>query len=268
MPESKPDAPQSVRTISAASLFGCVGVRHGFFTRHGGTSTGTYAALNCGLGSGDDRDRVTENRARAARHFELPPSSLVSVYQIHSPEVVMVNQPWAPEDAPRADAMVTDRPGVMLGILAADCAPVLLADAEARVIGAAHAGWRGALGGVVEATVAAMEKLGAMRQHIIAAVGPCIAQASYEVSDDFAPPFLQQDKDNARFFVSGKRAGKLQFDLPGYLLERLRRLGIGEAEATGQDTQADAADFFSYRRTTLRGEKDYGRLLSAIALAE
>ncbi|MEO8557733.1 MAG: peptidoglycan editing factor PgeF [Rhodospirillales bacterium] len=254
------------QTIAAANLFGCVGVRHGFFTRHGGTSAGRYASLNCGLGSGDDRIHVIENRARAARHFDLAPESLVSVYQIHSPNVIVVERPWTAEDAPRADAMVTDQTGIMLGILAADCAPVLFADAEKRVIGACHAGWRGALGGVAEATVAAMERLGAERSRIVAAVGPCIAQASYEVSDDFAAPFLKQDKDNASFFVPGKHPGKLQFDLPGYLLQRLSLLGVAGAEATGQDTQAGEADFFSYRRTTLRGEQDYGRLLSAIAL--
>jgi YfiH family protein len=256
------------RTIAAASLFGCAGIRHGFFTRHGGVSSGLYASLNCGLGSGDDPVNVIENRTRTARHFELEPQQLVTVYQIHSPNVVRVDEPWVAQQSPRADAMVSDRPGVMLGILAADCAPVLLADPEARVIGAAHAGWRGALGGVVEATVAAMEKLGAQRLHIVAAIGPCIAQASYEVSEDFAPPFLQQDKDNARFFAPGKRAGKLQFDLPGYLLHRLSLLNLSSIEATGHDTQALEQDFFSYRRTSLRGEKDYGRLLSAIALMD
>ena len=257
--------PDTTRAVAAASLFACTGVRHGFFTRHGGVSTAPYSSLNCGLGSGDDRARVAENRARAARHFELPAANLVTVYQIHSPNVVRVSEPWPAEASPRADAMVTDKPGVMLGILAADCAPVLLADAEARVIGAAHAGWRGALSGVVEATVGAMEQLGARRSHIVAAIGPCIGQASYEVSDNFAPPFLQQDKNNAKFFIPG-RPGKLQFDLPGYLLQRLGLLGVASAEATGQDTQREEADFFSYRRTTLRGEKDYGRLLSAIAL--
>ncbi len=263
-----PATPLETRAIAAAALFACSGVRHGFFTRHGGVSAAPYNSLNCGLGSGDDRALAAENRARAARHFDLPAERLVTVYQIHSAHVVTVDQPWSAADSPRADALVSDRPGVMLGILAADCAPVLLADPQARVIGAAHAGWRGALGGVVEATVAAMEKLGATRDRIVAAVGPCIAQASYEVSEDFAPPFLQQDKDNARFFAPGIRAGKLQFDLPGYLLQRLMLLGIASAEATGQDTQAEEQDFFSYRRTTLRGEKDYGRLLSAIALVD
>jgi len=256
------------QTVAAASLFGCAGIRHGFFTRHGGVSTGRYASLNCGLGSNDDPIHVNENRSRAARHFELEPKQLVTVYQIHSPNVVQVDEPWTTAQSPRADAMVSDRPGVMLGILAADCAPVLLADPEARVVGAAHAGWRGALGGVVEATVAAMEKLGASRLHMVAAVGPCIAQASYEVSTDFATPFVQQDQANARFFAPGQRESKLQFDLPGYLVHRLSLLNLASVEATGHDTQAQEDDFFSYRRTTLRGEKDYGRLLSAIALTE
>jgi len=263
-----PDTQPSTRAIASASLFACSGVRHGFFTRDGGTSTGLYASLNCGLGSGDDRIHVIENRTRAARHFELPADRLVTAYQIHSADVVTVDQPWPAEQSPRADAMVTDRPGVMLGILAADCAPVLLADSQAAIVGAAHAGWRGALGGVVEATVAAMEKLGAQRQRIVAGIGPCIAQASYEVSEEFAPPFLQQDAANQRFFAAGARPGKLQFDLPGYLLRRLQLAGISQADATGHDTRSEEKDFFSYRRSTLRGEKDYGRLLSAIALVE
>lgn len=261
-----PDPQPPTRAIAGAALFASSGVRHGFFTRHGGTSAPPFNSLNCGLGSGDDREHVIENRARAARHFGMEPQQLVTCHQSHTADVVIVTQPWTPGEAPRADAMATDRNGIMLGILAADCAPVLLADSQAHVIGAAHAGWRGALGGVVENTVAAMEKLGAQRQHIVAAIGPCIGQPSYEVSDDFAPPFLRQDADNQRFFAPGKRPGKLQFDLPGYILSRLRRLGVAEAEATGHDTLAQESDFFSYRRTTLRGEKDYGRLISAIAL--
>lgn len=263
-----PDPQPPTRAIAGAALFASSGVRHGFFTRHGGTSTPPFSSLNCGLGSGDDREHVIENRARAARHFGLQPRQLITCHQSHTADVVTVTQVWPSSEAPRADAMVTDRNGIMLGILAADCAPVLLADSQSHVIGAAHAGWRGALGGVVENTVAAMEKLGAQRQRIVAAIGPCIAQASYEVSEDFAPPFLRQDAGNSRFFVPGKRAGKLQFDLPGYILGRLDRLGVAQAEATGHDTMADEADFFSYRRATLRGEKDYGRLISAIVLVE
>lgn len=252
--------------ITLDPLNGLPGIRHGFFTRRGGVSEGIFASLNCGLGSGDDRGRVAENRARAARAFGLPADRLVTVYQIHSPDVVAVTQPWTAENSPRADALVTDRPGIMLGVLAADCAPVLLADPQAKVIGAAHAGWRGAHAGVVDSAVAAMERLGAERRNIVAAVGPCIAQASYEVSDDFLAPFLQQDPANARFFAPGRREGKKQFDLPGYLAQRISRLGLKSVAVSGRDTQAEEEDFFSYRRTTLRGERDYGRLLSAIAL--
>ncbi len=244
------------------------GIRHGFFTRRGGVSDGIFASLNCGLGSGDDRARVMENRARVAQAFDLDPARLVTVYQIHSPDVVSVSEPWTAADSPRADALVTDRPGIVLGVLAADCAPVLLADPVAKVVGAAHAGWRGAHGGVVDSAVAAMEALGARRQDMVAAIGPCIAQPSYEVSDDFQQPFLDQDAANARFFAPGRRAGKQQFDLPGYLRHRIARLGLAEIAVSGRDTQAEEDDFFSYRRTTLRGERDYGRLLSAIALED
>jgi YfiH family protein len=252
--------------ITLKPLAGLKGIRHGFFTRQGGVSDGIFASLNCGLGSGDDRGKVSENRSRAARAFDLPADRLVTVYQIHSPDVITVTDTWTAENSPRADALATKTPGIMLGVLAADCAPVLLADAEAKVVGAAHAGWRGAHGGVVDSVVAAMERLGARRQNIVAAVGPCIAQPSYEVSDDFQMPFLQQDPGNARFFAPGKRPGKKQFDLPGYLAQRIGRLGLKEVAVSGRDTQAEEGDFFSYRRTTLRGEGDYGRLLSAIAL--
>ena len=252
--------------ITLEPLASLKGIRHGFFTRKGGVSEGIFASLNCGLGSGDDRGKASENRARAARAFDLEPDRLVTVYQIHSPDVVTVTQPWTAENSPRADALVTDRPGIMLGVLAADCAPVLLADPQAKVIGAAHAGWRGAHGGVVDSAVAAMEKLGARRKNIVAAIGPCIAQASYEVSDDFQTPFLQQDQANARFFAPGKRDGKKQFDLPGYLAHRIGLLGLAQIGVSGRDTQAEENEFFSYRRATLRGERDYGRLLSAIAL--
>jgi YfiH family protein len=252
--------------ITLKPLASLKGIRHGFFTREGGVSDGIFASLNCGLGSGDDRAKVGENRARAAHSFDLPAERLVTVYQIHSSEAVTVSQPWTVEHSPRADALVTDKPGIMLGVLAADCAPVLLADPVAKVVGAAHAGWRGAHAGVVDSAVAAMEKLGAQRKNIVAAIGPCIAQASYEVSDEFQAPFLQQDEANARFFAPGKRAGKKQFDLPAYLAHRIGRLGLKEVAVSGRDTQAEESDFFSYRRTTLRGERDYGRLLSAIAL--
>jgi hypothetical protein len=254
--------------IQADALRDCPRIRHGFFTRQGGVSTGIYASLNCGYGSNDEPANVTENRRRALALIGLPPEALATTYQIHSADVVEVTKPWPLEARPRVDAMVTTRPGVALGIATADCVPVLLADAEAGVIGAAHAGWRGAVTGVVEAVVRCMVERGAEPGRVRAVVGPCIAQASYEVGPEFPQPFLQQDPENRRFFVPSKRAGRFMFDLPGYVVSRLRRLGIGEAASVARDTCAEADMFFSYRRTTLAGEKDYGRGLSVIALAE
>ena len=241
-------------------------VTHAFFGREGGVSGGIYASLNCGFGSGDRREDVAENRARAMRRLHAGAPPLATCHQVHGTDVVAVTGPWQPQDSPRADAMVTDRPGVALGILTADCAPVLFADPEAGVVGAAHAGWRGALGGVLEATVAAMERLGAARGRIRAAVGPCIGRASYEVGPEFPAPFVAEDAGAAALFVPAVRAGHHRFDLEGYALRRLARLGLAGVEAAGADTCADPA-YFSYRRTTLRGEPDYGRALSAIALA-
>jgi len=254
--------------IQAETLQACPRVRHGFFTRQGGVSAGIYASLNCGYGSQDESRNVTENRRRAVALIGLPAETLATTYQIHSADVAEVTKPWPLEARPRVDAMVTTRPGIALGISTADCAPVLLADPVARVIGAAHAGWRGAVTGVVEAVVRAMVERGAEPSRMRAAVGPCIAQASYEVGPEFPAPFLQQDPENRRFFVRSKRAGHFMFDLPGYVVSRLRRLGIGEAASVARDTCAEADLFFSYRRTTLAGEKDYGRGLSAIALTE
>ena len=254
--------------IQADALRDCPRIRHGFFTRQGGVSAGIYASLNCGYGSNDAPANVTENRRRALALIGLPPEALATTYQIHSADVVEVTKPWPLEARPRVDAMVTTRPGVALGIATADCVPVLLADAEAGVIGAAHAGWRGAVTGVVEAVVHSMVERGAEPGRMRAVVGPCIAQASYEVGPEFPQPFLQQDPENRRFFVPSKRAGHFMFDLPGYVVSRLRRLGIGGAVSVGRDTCAEADLFFSYRRTTLAGEKDYGRGLSVIALAE
>lgn len=242
------------------------GLRHGFFTREGGVSEGLYASLNCGFGSGDAAEYVAENRARALAAADMPAGSLVTAYQVHSPDVAVVEAPWRREDAPKVDAMVTGRPGITLGILTADCGPVLFADAEARVIGAAHAGWRGAVTGVLEATVAAMEKLGARRDRIAAVLGPCIAQRSYEVGPEFPAPFLAQAPDNAAFFAPSARAGRHMFDLPGYVVHRLGTLGLGQVGRLANDTCAEADRFFSYRRATLEGEKDYGRGLSAICL--
>jgi len=254
--------------IQAKALKDCPRIRHGFFTRQGGVSAGIYASLNCGYGSNDQASNVTENRRRVLATIELPPEALATTYQIHSADVVEVTKPWSLDARPRVDAMVTTRPGVALGIGTADCAPVLLADPAAGVIGAAHAGWRGAVNGVVEAVVRSMVERGAEPGRMRAAVGPCIAQASYEVGPEFPHPFLQQDPENRRFFVSSKRAGHFMFDLPGYVVSRLQRLGVGEAAHVDRDTCAEADMFFSYRRTTLAGEKDYGRGLSVIALAE
>ena len=252
--------------IQAQTLADLDGVQHFFFTRQGGVSGGLYSSLNCGYGSGDSPDNVRENRRRVAARFGLKEPDLQTVHQVHSTDVLAVaDDRWSSPGAPKADGMVTDRPGVVLGVLAADCAPVLLADNEAGVIGACHAGWKGALGGVPDVTVAAMERLGARRERIRAAVGPCIGPASYEVGPEFPAPFLAQDPANERFFRPAKRPGHLMFDLPGYLTHRIARNGVA-VTATGHDTLAGTDDFFSYRRNTLQGVRDYGRGLSAIAL--
>jgi polyphenol oxidase len=242
------------------------GIRHAFFTRDGGVSEGIFASLNCGLGSGDDKDKVLENRRRAAAALDRATDELVTCYQVHSPQVAIVDRPWRREDRPRADAMVTRMPGIALGILTADCVPVLFADAEARIIGAAHAGWRGAVSGVLEATVTAMTNLGAAPKRIAATIGPCIAQPSYEVGPEFPAPFLAEDAANAAFFVAAARAGHFLFDLPGYVARRLGRLGLKRIARTGGDTAAEPDRFFSYRRSCLEKEPDYGREISAITL--
>jgi len=239
-------------------------IAHGFFTREGGVSTGIYASLNCGGGSGDDRDRVAENRARAAAMLGVARDALATNHQVHGVAVTTVARPVAGAPA-RADALVTKERGVALGILTADCVPVLFADPGAGIIGAAHAGWRGALRGVLEATVRAMTALGADPMRIRAGLGPGIAAASYEVGPEFPAPFLAQDPGNARFFAAAANA-RFRFDLPLYVRARLMALGLAAVAATGGDTAADAQRFFSYRRACLRGEPDYGRLLSAIAL--
>jgi YfiH family protein len=241
------------------------GLAHGFLGRRGGVSTGVCEGLNVGLGSGDDRAAIGENRRRAVAAV-APGAALVTVHQIHSPTVLCVEGPWPDDARPRADAMVTDRPGLALGILTADCAPVLLADRQAGVIGAAHAGWKGALGGVVEATVAAMEGRGAERGRIAAAVGPCIARRSYEVDEGFFRRFVGDDAENERFFGAG-RTGHHLFDLEGYVVSRLAAAGLSRIEALDEDTYGQEERFFSYRRATHRGEPDYGRQVSLIALA-
>ena len=241
------------------------GVAHGFLGRKGGVSTGDAAGLNAGPGSGDDPALIAENRRRAAEAV-LPGAPLVTVYQVHSPDCVTVGAaPWPDTERPHADALVTGRPGVLLGILTADCAPVLLADREAGVVGAAHAGWKGAIGGVTDSTVAAMESLGARRERIVAAVGPCIARRSYEVDEAFHDRFLAEDEYNASFFGAG-RAGHYQFDLESYVMARLAKAGLGHVEALGLDTYSSPGRFYSFRRATHKGEQSYGRQISLIGL--
>lgn len=239
-------------------------IRHGFFTRRGGASSGVYAGLNCGGGSDDQNDAVEINRGRVADALGLERADLVTVHQVHSPDAIPVAGPFAGV-RPRADALVTATPGVALAILTADCAPVLFADHEAGVIGAAHSGWQGALTGVLEATLDAMEGLGADREDITAVVGPTISQAAYEVGPEFVERFLDETPENGRFFAGGA-GDRAQFDLPGYCLHRLRAAGVDHAEWTRHCTYADADRFYSYRRSVHRKEADYGRLISAIRL--
>jgi YfiH family protein len=240
-------------------------VRHAFLGREGGVSTGIHAGLNVGLGSDDDRAAIAENRRRATEAV-LPGAALVTLHQVHSADAVIVDAPFPDNERPEADALVTNRPGLLLGILTADCAPILFTDEAAGVVGAAHAGWKGAIGGVTDATIAAMETLGAERGRIVAAIGPCIARGSYEVDESFIMRFCEADPENERFFADG-RAGHWQFDLEGYVAARLAAAGVGRIEALGLDTYADEARFFSYRRATHRGEPGYGRQISLIGLA-
>jgi YfiH family protein len=251
----------TVEVIRATSLDKTA---HGFFGRRGGVSTGELAGLNVGFGSNDDRSAIDENRRRAIEAL-LPEAALATVHQIHSAEVVYARRSWPQADRPRADAIITDRPNLLLGILTADCAPVLFADTDAGIVGAAHAGWRGALAGVTDSTIDAMEKLGARRKKIHAAVGPCVAQLSYEVDPAFHERFLEADAANERFFIMGP-AGKPHFDLEAYVVSRLVQAGVGEVAALHLDTYADENRFYSFRRATHQHEADYGRQLSAIAL--
>lgn len=252
--------------IEAPELSSFPAVRHAFFTRQGGSSEGIYASLNGGLGSSDDAERVGRNRALMAERLGVAPDRLLGLHQIHSAEAVRVEAPWAAGARPRADAMATAAPGLALAIATADCGPVLFADHQAGVIGAAHAGWKGALGGVLDRTVELMEELGADRSGIVAVLGPTIGRDRYEVGPEFAGRFLAADGANARHFRPSERAGHALFDLPGYILHRLEALEIGEAATTDLCTYSDEERFFSYRRATHRGEPDYGRLISAIAL--
>jgi YfiH family protein len=254
--------------LQAQSLSKLPGIRHGFFTRAGGVSEGVYESLNGGVGSEDSPAKVAENRARMAKHLGVAPDRFLTCYQIHSPEVVVAETPWPSNERPRADAIVTRTPNLAIGISTADCGPVLLADPEARVIGAAHAGWRGALTGVIEQTVAAMEKLGAKRGRIVAAAGPMIRQSNYEVGQDLIDRFVTTDPNTIRFFKPAQRPGHSMFDLAGYVVSRLRRAEIAEIEDLGLCTYADPAQFYSYRRATHRAEPDYGRHINAIALTD
>jgi polyphenol oxidase len=256
------DQAESVR---AASLTAVAGIRHAFFTRGGGVSGGLYASLNGGQGSDDRPEHVEENRARMAAVLGVGPDRFITAYQIHSPDVVIAEEPWTRATRPKADAIVTRVPGLGIGVSTADCGPVLFADPQARVIGAAHAGWRGALTGVLDATIAAMEQLGAARARITAALGPTIRQPSYEVGPELVARFRTADAENERFFVPASRPEHAMFDLPGYIAMRLARAGIARVEDVGHCTYADAR-FFSYRRATHRAEPDYGRHINAIAL--
>ena len=251
--------------VLTSPLLELAGVRHAFFTREGGASQGVYASLNVGRGSSDEAADVAENRRRAAAHFGLDALALSTCYQIHSANALVADGPWG-DARPQGDAVVTTTPGVLCGALAADCAPILLVDPKAGVVAAAHAGWKGALTGIAESTVAAMVGQGAKARDITAVVGPCIAQASYEVGLEFLERFTAEDAGHARFFAAGTAADKRQFDLPGFVLSRLRAAGVETCDWIGADTCAEEARFFSNRRAFRRGEPDFGRLLSAITL--
>jgi polyphenol oxidase len=253
--------------IVTAPTLALAGVRHAFFTRHGGVSDGLYATLNGGLGSHDNTASITENRARMAQALGVEPHALLTSYQTHSADVAIVNVPWSGNARPRADAIVTQAPGLAVGVTTADCGPILLADPVARVIGAAHAGWRGALTGIVEATVAAMKGLGARPERIVAVLGPMIRQYNYEVGPDLIARFAAEDAASERFFAAARDSHAL-FDLAGYIRGRLSRAGVRQVEDLALCTYGDAAQFFSFRRSTHKGESDYGRHVSAIALEE
>jgi len=252
------------KPLLAPPLADLTGIAHGFFTRHGGVSSGIYASLNCGIGSRDDPAAVRENRERVTSH--LGAGDLASAYQVHGTAALVVSEPWALGERPKADAVVTATPGIALGALTADCAPVLFADTQARVVAAAHAGWRGALSGIVEAAIAAMEDLGARRDRIQVAVGPCIGKGAYEVGPEFKAEFLDRDRDSAGFFSPANANGRPHFDLSGYIIHRLRQAGVTNAAALDMCTYARDEDFFSYRRACSRQEPDYGRQISAIVL--
>jgi len=255
-----------VQSFLADELADLPGIAHGFFTRRGGVSEGIYASLNCGPGSRDSPAYVRENRARVAQHLGTTASRLVSAHQVHGTTALIVEEPWPIERRPKADALVTAARGVAVGVLTADCAPVLLAEPRAGIVAAAHAGWRGALAGVIEAAVSAMEGLGAARPQIRATVGPCIGQGPYEVGPEFEADFRRQDAASAHFFVRRGAGVRPHFDLPGYVVHRLRCAGIMDAAAVAACCYTLEEDFFSYRRSRVRGEADFGRQISAIVL--
>ena len=240
---------------------------HGFFTRRGGVSRGVYASLNCGIGSGDDRAAISKNRDRVAAAFEIDSAHLVSPVQVHGTDAAVIKDVWRAGERPTADALVTAERGLAIGVGTADCAPILFADSEGGVIGAAHAGWGGTIEGILEATIDAMISIGARPDRIVAAIGPTITQESYEVGPEFRDRFLAEDPINGRFFVGSERPKHHRFDLVGYIQARLDRIGINEVDRVGGDTYADDTRFFSFRRATHRGESDYGRMMSAIALS-
>jgi YfiH family protein len=252
--------------VRAECLGGLAGINHGFFTRQGGVSSGIYGALNCGLGSSDDPELVRQNRSRVARTLDAPRDEVMTLHQVHSATALVVDAPFSSPKPPRADALVTRTPGLVLGALAADCTPVLFADPQARVIAAAHAGWRGALSGVLEAAIEAMTSLGARRSHIRAAIGPCINQEAYEVGPEFEAEFLRPDPGNARFFSRASPDARARFDLPGYVEHRLSQAGLDVVERRSLCSYENESHFFSYRRATHRNEPDYGRQISAIVL--
>jgi YfiH family protein len=249
----------------ASTLENCDGIRHGFFTRQGGVSRGIYSSLNCGLGSGDDAENVRQNRALVAETLGVLPDRLLTLYQVHSAMALIVDKPWS-GDAAKADALITRTPGLALGALTADCAPILLCDHDARVIAAAHAGWRGALAGIAEATVATMEELGAKRERVVAVIGPTISQRAYEVGTAYVERFLAEEPASEAFFMTDESSGEPHFDLSGYVVERLTLAGVGSVSDLGFCTYCDETRLFSYRRSQHHGEGDYGRQISAIVL--
>ena len=252
--------------LKSSTLASLDGVHHGFFTRRGGVSGSIYASLNCGLGSRDNTADVKENRARVAGILGAAPDRLLTASQQHSPRAFIADAPWDPESAPEADAIVTVTPGLAIGVLTADCAPVLFCDGTARVVGAAHAGWRGALSGILDATIEAMEKLGAHRERIVAVIGPAISQKAYEVGGDFRDRLLVEEPGSAAFFADDESSGEPHFDLPGYVADRLARSNVGAIADLGLCTYCDETRLFSYRRSQHHGEPDYGRQISAILL--